>query len=385
MRLKKLAKAIRKELDGGDIAELLSALEALDGKESTRAEEPKPVATTRAKAKDLQRAGKVVARAGRDMHKVLAMCQYRIDSAPHEAPPGGVDATIARFRRIIGFFKSGHYHFCEDSPDCLMVAVGDARGCGCRGIRPPAAARRRPADEPELEDFWINWVATREIELTWEGAREELELAAYQHWCDLRARDNKATGWSLNETDPPTMHRLMANYIRHNHSNYTGLVRGKRRAVGNALRKRFHAAISERYDIPLASLEDTGAHRNDPVRNATRESKQAVVNAHYRKPAVMKVQEAADGGRGVEEQCEPQAGPGTPRIPAADGVSGVKEVEAAVLMCVTKAEAVCDTVKQQQGRLRVNWGRPFVRHHEDGGASVVLPTSRGEKYFAAVE
>ena len=128
-------------------------------------------------------------------------------------------------------------------------------------------AETPPAEPPpELEKWWKDWIASRKIELTWEGTREELEYAAYKSQCEHRAQRNLPTD-PMEDCDPPTMHRWMINYVRHHHSNYARTLRGDRSdAVKEALRDRFNAAISVRYDIPLSSVERRAVKYN-PVRN----------------------------------------------------------------------------------------------------------------------
>ena len=208
----------------------------------------------------------------------------------------------------------------------------------------------RPPQRPPtaLEPYWRKWVDELPIELTYEGTLDELRQAAYEKNCELRAERNEQTD-ELAYIPPPILARWMISHVRHLHSNYQRAVRNKPAAVGLALREKFDRAIAERYE--LASEEPCGQARDEKADYA---------NAGGGGGA------AADVGR------------------AGRGVS-IASVEAEVVMSVEKAEQVRREAVNQQGKLKANHGRPMLRHHGEDGASVVLHTSRGERYLIAAE
>ena len=63
----------------------------------------------------------------------------------------------------------------------------------------------------------------------------------------------------------------------------------------------------------------------------------------------------------------------------------IATVDTEVVMGLPKAEHVRRVVVARLGRFRKKYGFPFIRHHGNGGGSVVMHTSRGERYLMARE
>ena len=316
---------------------------------------------------DLEHAAKALRTAGRDVRAAIALCRRNAASPGALVPPDHRPAYAERQTRIAEMLESGRWTVCSNSPDCANPAVAPNTECGNCGKQLVAVresrmrrqyAQRQPPEPhpppPALHPYWRKTVDALAIELTWDGTWEELRQAAYEMNCQLRAKRNEATH-PLDDVKEVVLSRWMVSHVRHNHSNYPRVVNRLPENVKPVVRDKFNAAIAERYDLLWEPDGRDGG-----------------------------LSENGDGAGEVALLGEeaPQAGAGAP---AADVVSRVREVDAEEIMSLPKAEAVRGVVVAQQGRLKSNWSRPFVREHAEGGASVVLTTTRGERYYVAAE